>query len=388
MLIILTAITEQGDIIVSANYTQEYLSDLKKHSTFTCLQCQEEVILKNGSINIPHFAHRRNTECTHSFSEGETEDHLNGKLQLFEFLQKQKANPQLEAFIPAIKQRPDILIRNDDSLIAIEFQCSSILPTTIEKRSIGYKQQNITPLWILKTPTISELPPQEIGFMQLSAFRQQFFVESPRNGKMIITYCPQTKYFHYISNPLHIKASKYIVKVKKLSLEHQSWPFAFVKRISLKEYGTYLRMYREQRFKHLNNLYFYNRKGVQSPFLQVCYKWQLYPKQLPIFIGIPSAYADSFHVHAVEWQIQFIDYLYALKIPIEQASKKHCESFLLIRPIGSNNSLFKLKAVESYLSILQQSLIKSEEVIYLTKFNISKMNHSLYCDFLAKCPEN
>ncbi|TQR17578.1 competence protein CoiA [Psychrobacillus soli] len=383
-MIILTAITKQGEIIVSANYSREFLNNLKQKSTFQCLQCNEEVILRSGPIKIPHFAHRQKSACIHSFSEGESEDHLNGKLQLHAFFLQHNSIPQLEPFIGTIKQRPDILVNNKYSQVAIEYQCSQILPTTIESRNIGYKQQQIDPLWILRTPSISEFPPQEIGTMQLSAFRQQFFLETPTNGKMIITYCPQTKLFHYISNPVHIQSNKYIVKIKKLPMEKQSWPFAVVKRISQKEYEMYLRIYRKQRFKHISNLYFYNRKGVQNQFLQVCYRWSLSPKEIPFFIGIPTPNAESFHVHAVEWQIQWIDYLNRIKIPLEEADCSHCKSFLLNRPIGSTQTLFKLEAVQSYLSILQQCLIKSDTSIYRSKFNNSKMVELLYSDFLAK----
>lgn len=385
---ILTAITKQGQIIVSADYSREFLNDLKQRSAFKCIQCNEEVILRSGSINIPHFAHKRKSECIHSFSEGESEDHLNGKLQLYAFFKRHNCKPQLESFIPTIKQRPDILVYNDQSQIAIEYQCSKILPDSIKSRNSGYKQQQIDPFWILRTPTISEFPPQEIGIMQLSAFRQQFFIETPTNGKIIITYCPQTKLFHYISNPVHIQSNKYIVKVKKLPIERQSWPFAVVRRISQKEYKTYLRIYRNQRFKHIANLYFYNRKGVQNQFLQVCYRWRLSPKEIPFFIGIPTAHAESFHVHAIEWQMQWIDYLDRIKIPLEKADRSHCKSFLLDRPIGSTHGLSKLEAVQSYLLILQQCLIESDSVIYKNKFNSSKMVELLYSDFLAKRPEN
>lgn len=381
---ILTAMTKQGQVIVSVDYSREFLNDLKQRSAFLCIQCKEEVILRSGSINIPHFAHKRKSECIHSFSEGESKDHLNGKLQLYAFFKRHNCEPQLESFIPKIKQRPDILVNNNQSQIAIEYQCSKILPNTIVSRNNGYKQQQIDPLWILRTPSISEFPPQEIGTLQLSAFRQQFFLETSTHGKMIITYCPQTKFFHYISNPVHIQSNKYIVKIKKLSLEKQSWPFAVVKKISYKEYKTYLRIYRKQRYKHIDNLYFYNRKGVQNQFLQVCYRWRLSPKEIPFFIGIPTTHAESFHVHAVEWQIQWMDYLNRIRIPLEEADLSHCKSFLLDRPIGSSQNLFKLEAVHSYLSILQQCLIQSNTVTYKSMFNSSKMVELLYRDFLAK----
>lgn len=381
---ILTAMTKQGQVIVSVDYSREFLNDLKQRSAFLCIQCKEEVILRSGSINIPHFAHKRKSECIHSFSEGESKDHLNGKLQLYAFFKRHNCEPQLESFIPKIKQRPDILVNNNQSQVAIEYQCSKILPNTIVSRNNGYKQQQIAPLWILRTPSISEFPPQEIGTLQLSAFRQQFFLETSTHGKMIITYCPQTKFFHYISNPVHIQSNKYIVKIKKLSLEKQSWPFAVVKKISYKEYKTYLRIYRKQRYKHIDNLYFYNRKGVQNQFLQVCYRWRLSPKEIPFFIGIPTTHAESFHVHAVEWQIQWMDYLNRIRIPLEEADLSHCKSFLLDRPIGTSQNLFKLEAVQSYLSILQQCLIQSNTVTYKSMFNSSKMVELLYRDFLAK----
>ena len=134
-----------------------------KHTTFYCLQCREEVILKNGQINIPHFAHRSRSDCVSSFSEGETEDHLNGKLQLFSFFQQKKVQAYLEGYIPSIKQRPDILIKDKKQSIAIEFQCSQIPTSLLIDRSKGYKKQSITPLWILRTPPMTELPINEIS---------------------------------------------------------------------------------------------------------------------------------------------------------------------------------------------------------------------------------
>ena len=106
---------------------------LKTSNTFSCTQCSEQVILKNGPIKIPHFAHTRNVSCTQAFSEGESEDHLNGKLHLYEFLQKHSSSVELEAYLPSLHQRPDLYVQSNVSKFAIEFQCSQIPVTAIQQ---------------------------------------------------------------------------------------------------------------------------------------------------------------------------------------------------------------------------------------------------------------
>ena len=382
MIQILSAVTTDGEIIIPAQHPRDFLDDLRTHTTFSCIQCSEKVILKNGMIKTPHFAHIHNISCTQAFSEGESEDHLKGKLHLFEFLQKHFLPVQLEAYLPFLQQRPDLYIQSELYPLAIEFQCSQIPINAMEQRTAGYRTKKITPLWILRTPKNSDFPDQEIGTMKLSSFRQRFFYTTP-NGKMILTYCPQSKYFHYISNPMHVKATNFIVKVKKLSIEEQSWPFAIVKKIYWKEFQKYLTIYKRLRFKHIDNLYIFNRKGIQSPFLQICYRWRMQPKEVPLFIGIPSKRASIFTCHAIEWQIQFIDFLHKQGLSIQKADYQHCKTFLLYRNLSSNTTSEHIKAVENYLHILQRCLILSEEVIYDSKINYSLMNQLLYSEFLA-----
>lgn len=383
MIIILSAVTNKGYIFIPANYSYEQLKEIKNNTTFFCAHCKEIVILKNGMINTPHFAHKHNTACSQSFSEGETEDHLKGKLDLYNFFRREKVQVQLEAYIPSIQQRPDILIQSNEKLIAIEFQCSKLSPSAIKNRSIGYQKQSIIPFWILRTPPNTVLPVQEIKIIRLSAFQQSFIHLHPTFGKVIITYCPQTKCFHYISNMLHIRTSTYIVKIKKLPLESQTWPVAMVKRITFEEFKEYLNIYKRQRFKHIENLYNYNRSGIQSPFLRVCYNWQVNPKNLPLFIGIPTSFAEAFQVHSVEWQLQLLDYFITLNIPLAKLTTAQCEAFLNDRPIGSTDSKRKIAAVKSYLNVLCQCSVKLNSAIYLSEINTAKMESMLYSDFLA-----
>lgn len=379
---ILSAVTSDGKIIIPAQHARTFLNDLRTNTTFSCIQCSEQVILKNGLLKTPHFAHTRDKSCFQTFSEGESEDHLKGKLHLLEFFQKHSLPVQLEAYLPFLQQRPDLYVQDKPNAIAIEFQCSQIPVSAMEKRTAGYVTKQITPLWILRTPPKSDFPHTEIGTMKLSSYLQQFFYSSP-NGKIMYTYCPRSKYFHYITNPMHVKTNNYIIKAKKLSIEKQSWPFAIIKKATWEEFQQYLTVYKHQRLKHLDNLFFFNRKGIQSTFLQICYRWRIHPQKVPLFIGIPTEQASTFSCHAVEWQIQFIDYLHKQGLSIQQAEYQDCEAFLLNGSLSTNPSVEEIKAIEKYLDILKNCLISTETILYASKINYNLMNQLLYSEFLA-----
>ncbi|WP_419961412.1 competence protein CoiA [Psychrobacillus sp. BM2] len=145
MIQILSAVTADGEIIIPAQHPKAFLDKLKSSNRFSCIQCSEQVILKNGMIKTPHFAHTRNASCTQTFSEGESEDHLQGKLHLYEFLQKHSSTVQLEAYLPSLHQRPDLYVQSESYPIAIEFQCSQIPATVIQQRTAGYIANRINP---------------------------------------------------------------------------------------------------------------------------------------------------------------------------------------------------------------------------------------------------
>ncbi|MDD1403779.1 competence protein CoiA family protein [Ligilactobacillus salivarius] len=44
------------------------------------------------------------------FSEGETSEHLRGKKLLMTWLRKEGKNPQIEAYLTSLHQRPDICV--------------------------------------------------------------------------------------------------------------------------------------------------------------------------------------------------------------------------------------------------------------------------------------
>lgn len=91
-------------------------------------------------------------ECEDKYFESETEEHLNGKRDLFEWIKKQNCitNAVLEGWISETKQRSDVMFEYDGKKYVIEYQCSPIATEYVERHEL-YKASGITDIWILGT---------------------------------------------------------------------------------------------------------------------------------------------------------------------------------------------------------------------------------------------
>lgn len=116
----------------------------KSSGPFYCPGCQKEVILRQGPKRQSHFAHQAITDCQ-TYSEGETKEHLEAKQLLFEWYQEMDI--ELEAYLPQLKQRPDLCYKN----IAVEVQCSSLKFSRFLERTSTYLANGYQPWWILGT---------------------------------------------------------------------------------------------------------------------------------------------------------------------------------------------------------------------------------------------
>lgn len=132
------------------HYVQADLINPKKRKGFLCCPgCRQPVYLKKGEIKIPHFSHYRVSDCG-LFSEGESLEHLTGKQLLYRWFTQQGIPCKLEAYLPKLKQRPDLLIwLNQKIPVAIEFQCSFISVADMMKRTQNYQKSGYNVFWIL-----------------------------------------------------------------------------------------------------------------------------------------------------------------------------------------------------------------------------------------------
>lgn len=128
-------------------FADQVNGDIKKD--FRCPGCKRPVFLKQGRKNAAHFSHYSSQACD-TFSEGETTEHLSGKKQLYDWWKSCKQTIQLEAYLPELKQRPDLLwVNNCNEKVAIEFQCSSLSMEKMLMRTESYINAGYKVLWIM-----------------------------------------------------------------------------------------------------------------------------------------------------------------------------------------------------------------------------------------------
>ena len=327
---ILTACIDNDKMFtITRDMTKDQLFFLRNTSKFTCPQCETPLRLKIGKVVTPHFAHIVLTKCLTSFSERESPTHLIGKQHLAEFFSRVGCKVLVEAYLPKISQRPDLLVRHKRNTFAIEFQCSVIPIDQIEKRNVGYLRLKIPSIWLLRTPPNISMNTIGISIIKLSKFMQAFIKNLPSSGATIITYEPKTARFIYISQLVHISGSSFLAKIRALSIEQQTFPFVQLKMLTKKEREEYWNLFQFKRSRYLQNRIQFSPFGVNDRFLKHCYENNIRPEELPRHIGFPIKHSETIQAYLVEWQLALI---YALKqqhVDIQSITENWIESFIL-----------------------------------------------------------
>ncbi|WP_409304666.1 competence protein CoiA [Peribacillus sp. SCS-155] len=288
----LNAITKAGFLIsLAGNSDKEALRKLRSQTLF-CPCCKTPVLLKAGSIKIPHFAHLKNASCSAS-SEPESEYHLLGKKELFKLLISHGYDAMLEAYIPEIRQRADILVRTDSQILAIEFQCSTVSEAVFQKRTNAYIQQDILPVWVLADKNVKALQKNEYS---LSTF-QWLFLSGPSNKAAIQTFCPHRKQLYALSQFIPY------TKRKTIALKSLLPPEALIThsfRQNIRGLLPYLPQWRAYRSSWPAKRVF--SSNAKDPLLNSLYINHISPSYLPVEVGVPVKEMYLFETPSVEWQ--------------------------------------------------------------------------------------
>lgn len=116
-----------------------------------CPECRGPVEFRAGKIKRSYFAHKSN-ECSYPYGEPESEQHMNGKIQLASWLKMLYSSTQveLEYKISETNQRSDVFVLHPSGeRWAFEYQCSPIPGEVWDERHRLYKAAGIKDFWIL-----------------------------------------------------------------------------------------------------------------------------------------------------------------------------------------------------------------------------------------------
>ena len=154
--------------ITSFGYDDKQLREWSKKEKLICPVCGEPLRYYNGELKSAHFKHLPNSECVgEKYSEKDTQEHNEGKIALYNWLNKQENmhNLKLEHWISETKQRADIYFEHNSEKYVIEYQCSS--STNFKERTQLYKLNDINVIWVLGVKDYNDLNNKQRRFKAL-----------------------------------------------------------------------------------------------------------------------------------------------------------------------------------------------------------------------------
>lgn len=303
----LQALTTSGKLVIPAILSRQEMQHLRKNGPYYCPECGMKVIFRAGTKVIPHFAHQQSLSC--SKKGGESLYHMKGKLQIYQWLRSQYKDVYLEAFLPEIKQRPDILLKIAHRTIAVEMQCSVIDPKIIQERNKGYQNMGITPIWLLGANNFKRIGKQKIKVNSFMMETLQKF--SAHTSTQLIYYCPKTHQFSK-ANDLHLITNHHAIAHLTYYKTHQiTFPQLLLNENINKQNLLSAWLLEKKRLRlGYNKIY-----GRELKWRQWLYEKGFYIEHLPGIVHLPVATQYLMKVPVWHWQSKFlIDFLHPLPV--------------------------------------------------------------------------
>ncbi|HJV16841.1 MAG TPA: competence protein CoiA family protein [Bacillales bacterium] len=313
----LTAITKSGKkLSLGYEYKKETLLYLRTREEFFCPVCGEKVALKLGDKRIFHFAHQKGGSCR-DFFENETQYHMKGKLQLYQWLKNQKISCELEYYDKEIRQCPDILFIYHGKKFALEYQCSIIPEEVFTKRTENYLQHGYTPLWILGG---NHFKPTNHGTVSLTNFHYLFLRRTSEGYFYLPYYFSDQKIFQLLYSIFpfstkNAKAKTSLLSLDKIHVSNLVEPKVNIQ-LNIKAWKQKLELYQMHWAAYPN--------PKQKNFLNELYNLRMNLFLLPPEIGLPVTHSWLIQTPAFIWQT----YLY-----LDILSKRHPGDFISLREV-------------------------------------------------------
>ncbi|EMG28125.1 CoiA-like family protein [Listeria fleischmannii 1991] len=339
-----TAQDENGQSITVTETNRHLLKNASKF--YMCHCCQEEVILKNGEIKIPHFAHKKGGKCQ-AASEGETSRHLNAKKLLLGWLKYQNFQVELEHYFPVIKRQADLFVENN---IVIEYQCSTIPISQMIERTENYLSLGLKPYWILGQKVVMKQ-----GKYVFSTFQLAFLLKDKQLGYFLLSFHPEEKCFELFYHIQHYAGKYFFASSMKLSTNY-SLEAMQEKITGVRFKSLFVKRNRKLEREHLS--YFYAKYKTKSVFLQQLYQAGYAIINLPPEIGVQLPSQFLVHTPAVEWQFKLWENFLKLLETGDTFSKEHIAQYF-------QKYVMSIKMI--FLPLNECHLLLTEYLLFLEK---------------------
>ncbi|MFF2455803.1 competence protein CoiA [Peribacillus simplex] len=289
----LTAMKKDGTwVTLPEKIPANVIDEWRKSADYYCPCCKMKMTIKAGKVRIPHFAHKNSSSCRAS-SEPESAYHLLGKRKLFQWFLSHGYQVVLEAYLPEIKKRADILVVIGGNRYAIEFQCSVIPEVEFIERTKAYQSIGIKPIWILAAKRLKRKSLYEFS---LSRFHW-LFVTGSFHHPFLWMYCPETDHLSVLKNltpftPRTVFAELTTASLRFLppsrALPQNCFRFPFLPAWRYKRNSWSLHRVKTAR--------------RSDPFFEGLYLHHISPATLPIEVGVPVRGMLLIETASIEWQ--------------------------------------------------------------------------------------
>ncbi|RWS42312.1 competence protein [Bacillus mycoides] len=275
------------------NRDEELLREIRKLEKFFCTACGKEVQMKLGKQKRWHFAHKKVDSCL-AFYEAESMYHMHGKELLYRWLKRQDFHVDIEHYLPAIQQRPDIYVERADRTIAIEYQCANLSIEQLYKRTYSYWQASIQVIWIIGGNQLKKQSTYWMTFSSLMAFSLQ-----PYPQPFLIFFCPKQKSFMKCAfiTPFSTNVSfshTIYLPTDTTTVDMLFSPVPFRKEVLRQEWKRKKNHFRQNALSIWN----YNHKSL----LRLLYQYKCTPASFPSEIGVPLPSSFAFQTNPFIWQ--------------------------------------------------------------------------------------
>ncbi|MCY1037585.1 competence protein CoiA family protein [Staphylococcus nepalensis] len=264
-----------------------------KGDQYRCPFCNCEVLLKNGQIITPHFAHykRNHLYCQKS----ETHEHYYLKYCIAQKLKKLNYKVSIEPYIPDSYQYPDLII---DDAIVIEIQFSSEVVAHIVRRSRSLQNIGYKVIWIIKNVKYNI----KTCVLYLSNYERNFINS---HNRLLFSWDAIHDKFYVYRIVYFLGGQRFIAKRYLLEIDDL---INFIQSAETFQCPTQsIKLTRKSIYHYINQCR--KARSVLEPSLSIMYNLRLTDEWVSRYLGIVFPEQIFIKSHPIYWQLQLMYFL-------------------------------------------------------------------------------